>query len=261
MTVFSFDVGAVTSSLLRYGEWAENELSFLRRFAPEGAVVVDTGAYIGSHTLAFSSYVGPSGRVVSIEPQPEAFSLLKRNIEVNERGNVDIRNAVATARPGNVIIPTLRIEVEGSYGSSSLVETITRQSRVSTCEGPSNGGFEASVPAITIDSLDLEQCALLKIDTEGMEELVLQGAISTIMRCSPIVYAECNSLEGGLKTFTLLKSVDYHIIAHVVMAFNENNFRAEQDNIFGNASEVALVGVSKSRRPALRDLGLVDANC
>jgi hypothetical protein len=60
---FRTDSGAIGQSLGLYGEWAEQELSFIRRFVEPGATVLDVGAYIGTHTLAFAQYVGQTGAV------------------------------------------------------------------------------------------------------------------------------------------------------------------------------------------------------
>ena|SRR5437868_1400172 len=88
MAVFANDTGAVSRSLLTYGEWAENELSFLGTLILPGATVLDVGAYIGTHTLAFSKLVGSEGRVVAIEPQPKTFELLTKNVFANRLTNV-----------------------------------------------------------------------------------------------------------------------------------------------------------------------------
>ena len=53
-----------------------------------GQVVLDIGANIGYYTLLFAKLVGPTGRVVAFEPDPESFSLLQRNIAENHYGNV-----------------------------------------------------------------------------------------------------------------------------------------------------------------------------
>ncbi|HEX2941518.1 MAG TPA: hypothetical protein VHO91_10755, partial [Rhodopila sp.] len=48
MVYFKHDRGALTSSLQAYGEWAENEIMFCKRFFSQGDIVLDVGAYIGS---------------------------------------------------------------------------------------------------------------------------------------------------------------------------------------------------------------------
>ena len=100
------------------------------------------------------------------------------------------------------------------------------------------------MPARTIDSLGLVRCDLIKVDAEGVEDLVIRGAIETIRRTSPVIYAECNSVADGLKTFNLLSGLGYDVRMHVVDAFNADNFLHNADNVFGQAREVALVGAA-----------------
>jgi FkbM family methyltransferase len=242
LTVFANDSSAIAESLAQYGEWAENEMVFLRHLIDEGATVLDVGAYIGTHALAFSRIVGTSGNVICLEPQKHAFDLLKMNMDANGLRNVRLENAVASFEPGRALIPSINIKMAASYASASLLSTLSPEINdvgVKTAMLPAT---EIEVPAITIDLLGLRSCALIKIDAEGMEELVLRGALHTIKQYSPIIYAECNSLEHGLRTFALLKAAGYKVRAHVVAAFNPDNFRRNHEDIFNGACEVALVG-------------------
>lgn len=96
MCAFSNDIGTITQSLRRYGEWAENEINFLRPFIKDGDTVIDVGAYIGTHTLAFSSLVGDAGKVHSLEAQPASFVVLRHNVAINGIENASAINMVAT---------------------------------------------------------------------------------------------------------------------------------------------------------------------
>ena len=120
ITTFANDVGAVSRSLRIYGEWAENEISFLRRLIPSGGTAVDVGAYVGTHTLAFSRFVGSAGSVVSFEPQPDTFKLLEANVADNHVSNVRLENAAVSDASGDLRIPLINILHEGSFGSASL---------------------------------------------------------------------------------------------------------------------------------------------
>jgi FkbM family methyltransferase len=242
LSVFANDVGAVTKSLIEYGEWAENELEFLHFFVDVGASVVDVGAYIGTHTIAFAHFVGPTGRIISIEPQPITFELLKSNIEINSLSNIDLRNAVVSFEPAKLLIPTIQIENQSSFGSASLLSIFSShpEDEKHTDISP----LHIEIDAITIDLLALDACALIKIDAEGMENLVLRGARQTIEKHRPVIYAECNSVEAGIKTVKLLKDTGYHVLAHIVPAFNPNNFRGNTNNLFNTGCEVAIVGLS-----------------
>jgi hypothetical protein len=102
----------------------------------------------------------------------------------------------------------------------------------------------AQIRAITIDEFELSKCSLIKVDAEGLEDVVLRGAAETVRRTSPAVYAECNSVADGLRCIDVLKNYGYQVRLHVVNAFNSDNFLGVSDNIFGRGSEAALVGLS-----------------
>lgn len=177
LRIFANDGGAIGKSLRKYGEWAENELRFMRSMIDEGVTVIDVGAYIGTHSLAFSHFVGPKGRVVAIEPQPSSFELLARNIEMNALKNISVENAAASFEFGEALIPVIDIERRESFGSASLLSRLDQSEPRS--EHPSNPS-ELATRVISIDELNLTQCSLVKIDVEGAEDLVLRGARNTI---------------------------------------------------------------------------------
>jgi len=246
MMYFANDTGAVSRSLCAYGEWAENELSFIRMMIPLGATVVDVGAYIGTHTLAFSRTVGPSGRVISIEPQFKTFEVLSKNVEMNHLTNVTLKNAAAGAYSGTLEMRCIEPSRHGSFGSASLCLLDHEPTRAWSASGQLSGST-APVRLLTIDSLKLSSCSLIKIDAEGFEDLVIRGAKKTVRRLSPIIYAECNSVENGLKTVALMRKFGYVVRLHVVDAYNRENFLRHEEDLFESAREVALVGVSRSQ--------------
>jgi FkbM family methyltransferase len=237
MTFFTNDTGAVSRSLQTYGEWAENELGFAKALMKRGATVVDVGAYIGTHTLSFAHFAGPEGQVIAIEPQDESFVLLKKNILENRLTNVHLEHAAAGVG-GAFYANPLRIAAKKSFGSATVRDFGMPDSPASR-----ESGEMISVRGLTIDSLELTSCDLVKIDVEGLEDLVISGAEQAIKRLSPAIYAECNSVASGIKTFDALRKFGYEVRMHVVDAFNPDNFFGVTENIFGPARECALVGL------------------
>ena len=231
ISYFPNDSGAIRLSLESYGEWAENEIRFMKMFVPEGGTAVDVGAYIGTHTLAFADAVGPNGHVVSIEAQQKSFELLQANIISNGLTNVHVENAIAGDQIETRDVVQIDPNTAESFGSTTAVATGDLVDR------------SVKVRTITIDSLQLSRCDILRIDVEGMEADVLKGALETLNRLRPMIYAECNSLDDGLRTLALLKSRGYTIFAHAVDAFNSDNFNQNGNDIFHGAREIAIVGV------------------
>jgi len=237
---FVNDSGALTQSLRKYGEWAENELTFIRRFISPGSTVLDIGAYIGTHTLAFSRAVGADGHVLAVEAQTKTFDLLQKNVAANGLANVRLEHAAVGDTSQSVNIVPIDITNPESFGSMPV--RLVADTEATQTQAP---GIE--VRMLTIDELQLQTCALIKIDAEGAEDIILKGAPQTLKTLAPVIYAECNSVESGLRSITVLKDAGYDVRLHVVDAFNPHNFRGDAENIFGPAREVALVGIPKTR--------------
>lgn len=217
-------------SLREYGEWAKKELDFLDSLIVPGSVVVDVGAFIGTHTLAFSRFVGERGIVYAFEPHPTYFRALQRNITSNQLSNVFPINCGLSDRPGEMQAEELDLYRTNSLGSVQLAREIAH-------------GNKLTVKVTILDSLNLKTCSLIKVDVEGMENLVLAGGRATIERCKPIIYAECNSSDAAWPVVQMMHGLRYVVYLYSEVAYNPDNFRKNALNIFGSARELALVCV------------------
>jgi FkbM family methyltransferase len=226
---FTLDTGAVSHALAEYGEWAANELTFVRQFIPAEGTVLDVGAYLGTHTIAFARW---ATRVIAFEAQPTTFRVLHANVCRNGLTNICLECAAVGSRCDSMRVNGIDISIEASFGSTSL-EGVDSEAE----------GTPVDVRVVTIDSLELERCDFIKIDVEGMESAVIAGAAKTILRCRPAIYAECNSVQAGAESFQLMRKLGYEVSLHVVDAFTTDNFYGNSVNIFGQAREAALIGL------------------
>ena len=147
------------------------------RFIKTGDTVVDVGAFVGDHALAYANVTsGAPGRVLAFEPNPLTFTCLKRNMA--PYGHVQCYQ----------------------HGLSD------KEAKVNTSSDPNWGGvylkeacLEGAYNSVTVplDSFKLDRCALIKIDAEGYEAKVLTGSRETIKRCKPILVIEVN--KGALE--------------------------------------------------------------
>lgn len=85
-----------------YGDREKLEFALFEREIPRGGTVLDVGANIGHYTLAFAKAVGPQGKVFAFEPEPANLDLLKKNIEANKYGNVQIIPAAVGDHNGEI---------------------------------------------------------------------------------------------------------------------------------------------------------------
>lgn len=206
----------VGKSLDLYGEWAEEELEILAQLIHPGDVVLDIGAYIGTHTVFFANQVGPTGHVHSFEPQRFAYYLLCANVAVNLHLNVTCHNLMVSHQPGTHKVPLLNPSAPFNFGALRLHEI--------------NAGIPT--PVITIDQLQLSQCHLIKIDVEQMEAQVLTGARKTIAHHHPILFVENNTVAASKEILKTLKALKYKAFWHINTYFNPNNYFANPTNIF-----------------------------
>ena len=88
------------------------------------------------------------------------------------------------------------------------------------------------VEAITIDFLDLPGCDFLKIDVEGMELQVLQGAEETIRKYQPVIYAEADREDKKDALFAYLRSHGYRLYRHEPPLYNPDNYFHNPENVF-----------------------------
>src|SRR5262245_19659885 len=105
--LFAFNVNDayIGRSLDAYGEWCEAELSVLFQVLKPGAVVVDAGANIATHTVALAKHVTSNGVVFAFEPQRLTFQLLCANVALNALVNVKCVNAAVGDAASQTRIP------------------------------------------------------------------------------------------------------------------------------------------------------------
>jgi FkbM family methyltransferase len=153
-------------------------------------LALDIGANIGNHALAFSPLFA---RVLAFEPNPIALHLLRANIELNQRENIEVV-PFGLGRADE----THRFQtVHGNLGASRFT--------------PSGG---ASLQIRQGDRFILEEgrqvpVGLIKIDVEGMEPQVLEGLTTTIDAHKPVVLFEVMSADALTLSREILASCGY----------------------------------------------------
>lgn len=217
-------------SILELGEFSEGEVDLFRQVVRVGGFVLEAGANIGAHTVPLAKMVGPTGRVIAIEPQRVVFQTLCANLALNSITNVYAYCAAVGKQVGKLLVPEIDYTQDNNFGGLGL-------------EGRTSG---QDVPLLTIDSLGLERLDLLKADVEGMELDVLLGAEQTIARCHPLLYVENDRQEKSEELIAHIKSLDYAAYVHKPRLFVENNFFGKPENPFGNIISLNIFAVHKS---------------
>jgi FkbM family methyltransferase len=177
-----------------------------QHFIPhEGDIVVDVGAHIGQYTILASRRVGLTGQVISIEPEPRNFEILKRNISLNQLCNV---KPVACAAYSSHTKTKLFLPEEES--GRTIYNTVMK-------ERAGNNGRYVEVDTATLDSvlesLGLSKVNWIKIDVEGAELEVLRGACNILAESNKVrVLVEIHSVSLYKDVSDYLKSLKFKII-------------------------------------------------
>ena len=166
---------ALLDTLLRAGDWA-----------------LDVGANVGHYTKRMAELVGPSGRVIALEPVPDTFSLLAANARLFAHANVSLLNIAASDR---IAIADMQVP--------RFANGLSNYYQASLGAGP--GGV--AVLTLPVDKLSLPTVRLVKIDVEGHELPALRGMRELIQRDHPVLIIETGSQE----TTNLLGSLDYTV--------------------------------------------------
>jgi FkbM family methyltransferase len=176
----------------------EPDITFLRRFVPRDAWIVDVGANVGFFSRQFCGWVSGNGRVLAFEPEGENFQALEAIARGSGRGQVLLARQALVANADT----TLHLELNPDNPADHHI-----------------GAEGIPTRAVRLDSeikdLGWPRVGLIKIDVQGAEALVLEGARETLARSRPAIYMEID--EASLARFgssaeelqSQLSSLDY----------------------------------------------------
>jgi len=160
------------------------EFGVIRRHLRPGDIVCDIGANKGSFIYWLSWWVR-DGRVVAFEPQPQLARDLASICRVIKLRNVRVEAKAVYSRSGtqDLFVPS------GHSPGASLTQKAVEAASFTTL----------SVPVVALDDYFAEndKVALLKIDVEGAELGVLQGAERILRRHAPLLVFECENRHLG----------------------------------------------------------------
>lgn len=226
----------IGKAIEKYGEFSELETTLFQQICQKGDVVLDIGANIGAHTLAMSHFVGPKGRVFAFEPQPIVYQTLCANMAVNSITNVNCECVALSDQSGDVLIPDINYDTQGNFGGVAIEQFSQGQ----------------KIPKKTLDeSLDVTRLKFIKIDVEGMEQEVINGAKNTIQQFQPVIYMENDRQEKSKALIELMWSLNYVLYWHCPKLFNPNNYAQDSENLFPGTVSVNMLCFPKSAKTQL----------
>ncbi len=158
---------------------------------PAGAVIYDIGANVGYFSLLAAVLAGPEGRVYAFEPLPRNVEFLRKHIKLNKLDTIEVVEAAVSDHSG---------EASFDLGASSAMGHLA-----------SSGGI--TVRLVTLDQMLLAGELLppdyMKVDVEGAEYDVLNGARGLLEKFHPTLFLDTHQREAHHLTITLLEELGY----------------------------------------------------
>lgn len=188
-----FFPSTLSAELWADGAGRKNDEHYFAAYLEPGDTVIDIGANIGTLTLTASTRVGERGHVYAIEPHPQVYQYLNSNIKLNKRSNITTLNFALSNESGELCFSNMRSDdCNGVVADSSL-----------------------KVKSETLDFLigdQLKRVALLKVDVEGFEKFVFEGASGVLSRTECVYFEAWDQHFGkfGYSTNDILELLRRH---------------------------------------------------
>lgn len=184
------------------GQYERETCDWLRSVIQAGMTFFDVGANAGYFVLLGSQQVKGNGRVIAFEPVPENVQVLKHQIRLNRLKNVTLENIALSDTSSEE-----RLTVECQNANSHL-------SAVRICHAPSQPARVIMVKTLTVDDYVAQTGIIpdvLKLDVEGAERSVLQGARKTLSEARPKCVISTHSRDLKTQCRRFLESNGYFL--------------------------------------------------
>jgi FkbM family methyltransferase len=178
---------------LGLAEWSERQTYFLGRYfdlatqhflldsVHPGDTLIDVGGNIGMITLLGARLVGPAGKVITFEPNPDAADRIHQSLQDNAIPNVTLHRVALSDQPGQLTLSV--ITPHTGMGTLANVEDAHKPLVSATHTVAVHRGDDLIDP-------NLPGAVTIKIDIEGFECRALRGLLQTLRRHKPAIITE-----------------------------------------------------------------------
>ena len=185
------DLQIATRSNLKH--WEPRTLAFFYENAKSARTILDIGGYTGVYSV-IAGKASVHSKIHVFEPSHSTVAKLKENINLNNLGDrISVHNVALSNGKGNLFSYSTEEEMIASTNRVSRIPSVNARSVVHS----------------SLDSFQIENVDLIKIDVEGFESEVINGAEKTIERFKPVIIMECLDQKELDKISQMLISLSY----------------------------------------------------
>jgi FkbM family methyltransferase len=231
-----WDSDSFYTSRLKMGPYQKQNLLRLRTLCPSPRKIIDVGMNIGMNTWEYATF---AQEVHGFEPVPGTYQVALDNIALNQNhqdptvgwwknpdktfaslaitGKINTYNVALGPVPGTVEMHLKKNDGHNRVSNDGYSTVTGRPVKVNT------GYQRVQVPQLTLDSYNFTDVDIIKIDVEGYELQVLEGAVQTIANNRPIVQIEC--VENQPRAFgkTIQDLMDYFTSKNYVITLADGS--------------------------------------
>lgn len=232
----------VGEALRLTGEYALQEIINIQKFIKPGDMVLDVGAYIGTHTLSFARHVAPSGTVIALEAVRAHHQALQANLMMNGVAGVHTLNAIVGESLNSHILPSFtqdRAFDRGDINITRLTQTTNAAAKTHTAD---------RVDVVTLDHLKLPKCDFIKINAPGSHAAILRGAHNILSEYRPGLHLTLHRHDSTAKIVALLKAASYDLYRHDTSLFRRQNVAKVRENPFRTPTRSAIFAFPAERQ-------------
>lgn len=174
-----FDNCEISNVIKNNVVWEPHLHAIFEKYITKDSVVIEAGCHIGTHTIKLAKLCKT---LYTFEPMPISYELLRTNIDLN-----DLHNVIMSANGLSNTISQTHFEwsSRGNIGGSGLANNpMGKPNFVDEMKD------KIIVNLINIDSLHMDKLDFMKIDVEGYEGYVIEGAMDTICKYKPVIAME-----------------------------------------------------------------------
>jgi len=171
---------------------------YLQEHPSSNNTCIDIGGHIGTTSFAYSRLFK---NIITFEPNPTSYDFFCKNMRLNSINNVTVHHKGVYNKSMHCRI------VKHSGGNSGCYY-------IQECEKNEN-----SIEVVRLDDLNIERVDFMKVDTEGSELFVLEGALDLISKNKPLIQVETNNCSLDYfgydkeRIFEFMKQQEYKLLS------------------------------------------------